>query len=239
MDDSEAGNENVYTTQKETSIMAQLKTANMKKTLVSENVGMVRHLTALHNETLSRLNQINDEYKKLNFGPLDTPELKSLFHHTDIFVKDQAANMIGELPSFNGFKMKREAFLETIELPDTSSIKAKIGALKDYWQRNHSNAVLLDSFEMYEGDVRIIEEKFVAALDGHRIFATTEKEKETFTAMDNILKAYKALDAIVKKNIQGCSGLNNWEKEKYLKMSMEGNLEINSELYQTIVSHGK
>jgi hypothetical protein len=211
----------------------------MQRQLVQESKGIIRHLTTVHNETLNRLNEITEDYKTLGFAPLDSDSLKTFFHHTDAFIRKQAENLIGEIPSFGGYKMKKEDFLNTLELPNTTSIKAKIQALKDYWQRTNSNAIILNNFDVKENAVVINEDRFNAALDAHRVYATNEKEIKVFEVMHNALQSYLDLDKVVTEFIQGSSGLKNWRPLHFLKMNNEGELEINLDFYKQIINNGK
>lgn len=181
-----------------------LNKINMKKQLVRDiDPHTVKQITKLHTETLTRLNQIHDEYKKLALSPINTVELKHLIHHTDNLIKSKCEELIGELPSYGGLKVKKEALMDSLELPNYSAITAKVRELREFWNKNEGNPLILDRFEMQSGQVVLNEASLTVFIDSKRLYAVTEREKEVFTAMKNFLDAYNALDDVAKKYMGG------------------------------------
>lgn len=188
--------------------MEQLK-QNMKKKILVHESGRIAELKNIYPEILNRLNDINNSYKQTGFPPLTTDGLKMLYHNADDFIRKQAESLIGEIPSFGGLSMRKDAFIDTLQLPDTSVIKSKARMLSEFLKVNHLNALVLDVFEVEDGSIILNEDRFNKMLDQMRVYAVTDRQIETYEAITNFIDAYNRLDKVCKKYIQ--ASLASWK----------------------------
>lgn len=182
----------------------------MKKRLVKDiSSDNLKFITTVHNETLTRLTRIYEHYKKLDLQDIDTNELKHLVHHTDNFVRSKVEQLVGDAPSFGGFKMKKQDFINSLELPDYRNISTEVFALKDYWKKQDVDGLILNNFLVVGNAVVLDEERLHDQIDSKRIYAITEREIEVYQALNNFLTGYNELDAVTQKYLG--TTLSGWK----------------------------
>jgi hypothetical protein len=196
--------------------------------LAYENSYEIERLTGMVLENLGHMETIVHEYHKLELGTLTNFELLPLVTNTTAFVREKMLVTITELPSYGGLKMRPEAVLDTLELPDLTVLHKACRSFKKV-----STTIQYDIgfFRMKGKSVELNQELFKARLDAFRIYAITPKEQAMFTAYKGLIDAYSALD-IAAKQFVAPGGLDNFNLQRLIEKDNRGRFILNENIYR-------
>jgi hypothetical protein len=198
--------------------------------LAYENSFEIDRLTAMVHDRLAKLNAVVDEFHQLGLGQVTNTELFPLVTKTTQFVKDKTLSTIVELPSYGGFKMKPEAFLDTLELPDLSGLYEACRGFKKQCQNIQYDMMF---YRMKGKVVEINSEILRARIDAFRIYAATPKEQGVFNAYQALIDAYGLLDGAVRQYVAP-GGLDNFNLQRLIEKDHKGKFTINENVYRQL-----
>jgi hypothetical protein len=212
------------------------------KVLAFESEIMIKSVTGIYNNALTIVNKIYDNYKNLELGSLDMTGIRELIAGAEVFIKNKYADLV-EAPTFAGIKMKKANFIDTLELPDFSPVVHAINEFHSYLAKRETKEMIHESdvlscFLLNNDTIEINEDELQRRLDGHRVFATTDKEKKILDSLNELVTAYKNFDHILKTETSMGSGLLGLPAYLFpAKLDHAGNIIANRELYKRATSN--
>jgi hypothetical protein len=196
--------------------------------LAYENSFEIERLQNLVQENLGHMETIVHEYHKLELGTLTNFELLPLVTNTSTFIREKMLTTIVELPSYGGLKMRPEAVLDTLELPDLTVLHKACRAFKKV-----STTIQYDIgfFRMKGKSVELNHELLKARLDAFRIYAVTPREVAMFNAYKGLIDAYSALDMAAKQFVAP-GGVDNFNLQRLIEKDNQGRFILNENIYR-------
>jgi hypothetical protein len=173
------------------------------------------------------------EFNKVGLKEFEPADFVFLLNDAEGYIKALCLEKIGETETIGGFKTKKTALLDQLELPDISALQSAVNALKIYLGWPTPTFHLLSDFEIDGDKVTPIEDLLEARLNGFRIIATEEHEVEADKAYKEFIRAFKALNDLMAKRSIG-TRLQHRQVTSYLTLEGE-DVAFNAHFYRELV----
>jgi hypothetical protein len=165
-----------------------------EKVLVVKNQLAINGIKSNLEALVKLLQQVVDAYNELGIGQLQNDEWEELLDGTQPFLNGKFLAMV-ERPVGGPFKMKDSALLASLELPDTTALKAAITKLQEAKQKQNGNG------ELYaltiEGDTVGFSQKWLDnQVEANCTYAVSDREKQILTVCQNVKTALEGLEEI-------------------------------------------
>lgn len=208
-----------------------MATVNHERLLLTEDLNAIN--TRLHHYQVvaSQLKQVIVEYNKFDLDPFEPEILNQLLADPIAFVREQCLSRI-EVPAIGGFKMKREALLDSLDLPDMNPLQKAVETIKKYNLTPGAYFDLPGDFIITDGEVSTKEEVRKAIAEGFRLYAEKPNELEAADAYIAFINAWRKLDKMLRS--RHAQRLQNQHVNQYLNVLGE-EVDFREDFYRQLI----